>query len=101
MSTILWTIVVIVIWLFIFGFRLEFKPFKISFTNWMQGVAWLLIVIGVGIYGVSEYSKAYAKGLKRGGELYKEVLEENIDEMIKEKIDGTTRNLSTAATSGT
>lgn len=48
MSTIFWIALTIIWILFLFGIKIEFNPFKISFNTIHLGIGILLVVIGIG-----------------------------------------------------
>jgi len=60
--TLLWPFGLLCYCLYSWGLRITFKPFTISFTDWPLAVAWLMVVVGLGIGIIHIRKKAYLKG---------------------------------------
>jgi len=72
--------IIVICALFLAQISIQFKPFKIELKNWLQAVGYLVLFAGIGILIVDTHSKAYAKGVHDGGEVYEKALIEKINE---------------------
>lgn len=49
---------------FVFGFTISFNPLRVSFPNYMSGIGWVLILVGL----ICVNADHYLRGKKAGRE---------------------------------
>lgn len=72
MKTVFYIIVILIALFYALGTKIEFKPFKIEFTNWVSVIGWILLFVGVLVLTTHSAIKSgeeyYIKGYKQGAE---------------------------------
>lgn len=71
-------IICIVIVLILFGFKVSFNPFKVSFDNWIFGLGVVLLWVGVSLIGYAKYSQGQNDCLDKILERIEEIKKESI-----------------------
>lgn len=83
MKTVFYIIVILVALFYALGTKIQFKPFKIEFTNWVDVIGWIIIIVGVSILiihaSVKTGEEYYVKGYKQGAEDFKTELLKEVD----------------------
>lgn len=79
-SIIISVVFFILLFLFAGQVSISFKPFSISLPYWHRAVGIILVVIGVCVYNIGEYTSGYKKGLKAGSEVVIKLLESKIND---------------------
>ena len=64
--------------LYLFGFKVSFNPFKVSFDDWMYGLGVVLLWVGVSLIGLAKYSQGQNDCLDKTLERIEEIKKESI-----------------------
>lgn len=62
LKTLSYVLVFIIIALYLAGFKLSFKPFKIEFISWYNFIGWILLITAMLFLNIGTYLRAYRKG---------------------------------------
>lgn len=84
MKTVIYIIILTVIFFYISDTTIQIKPFKISFGNLSAGFAWVFFLLSFTLMTYSVHSKAYSKGLKKGCEIERDAAIEVAKQIIEE-----------------
>lgn len=84
MRTIISLIICFALFLYLAKTTVQIKPFRISFGDLSNAIAWLLFFAAILVMSYSVHRKAYVQGLKRGAEIEQEAAIEAARQIIEE-----------------
>lgn len=84
MRTVISVIVFIALFLYLAKTTVQIKPFRISFGDLSNAIAWLLFFAAILVMSYSVHKKAYVQGLKKGAEIEQEAAIEAAMQIIEE-----------------
>ena len=64
MKTLFFTAIIIIVFGFLSGITIQFKPFKVSFESLYFAIGWFLLIIGIVFIQYDSHDKGYKKALK-------------------------------------
>lgn len=76
MKILFYSILAIIVFLFISETKIKFNPFSISVNSWLLGFAWLFLTLSIGFFGAHYYGKGKKEGIQKAIDLIQEVTNE-------------------------
>lgn len=61
--------------------KIQWKPFKMEFANWLQTLGIFLIILGVAVVSADSRMKGYKKGLQDEAEFFKDAIQKEVEKM--------------------
>lgn len=85
-NTIILTVSILFLFIFIGKPEITFKPFTFKLTGWVQMLGYIFLILAIILIPYKEKREYYEKGLKEGSEMTIEILNKHLTPKQKESI---------------